>query len=50
MPSVNSVAEPGTDPLGDESYNTPAICDGHIYLRATKTSPSRQEDLWCLRE
>ena len=38
------------NPLGDESYSTPAICDNRIYLRSTKTTPSRQEYLWCVGE
>jgi outer membrane protein assembly factor BamB len=39
--------------LGDESYSTPAICDGRIYIRAAKTgssASSRQEYLWCVGE
>jgi outer membrane protein assembly factor BamB len=38
----------GQNALGDESYSTPAICDNRIYIRAAKTSPSRQEYLWCV--
>lgn len=34
--------------LGDESFSTPAICDNRIYIRSTKTEPSRQEYLWCV--
>jgi outer membrane protein assembly factor BamB len=40
----------GQNALGDECYSTPAICDNRIYLRAAKTSPSRQEYLWCVGE
>jgi outer membrane protein assembly factor BamB len=36
--------------LGDESYSSPAICDNRIYLRSAKTSPTRQEYLWCVGE
>jgi outer membrane protein assembly factor BamB len=36
--------------LGDESFSTPAICDNRIYLRSTKTGPTRQEYLWCVGE
>ncbi len=38
--------------LGDESYSTPAICDGRIYLRGAKTGEGskRQEWLWCVGE
>jgi outer membrane protein assembly factor BamB len=38
------------NPLGDESFTTPAICDNRIYLRSAKTSPTRQEFLWCVGE
>ena len=38
------------NPLGDECYSTPAICDNRIYIRAAKTSPARQEYLWCVGE
>jgi outer membrane protein assembly factor BamB len=40
----------GQNPLGDESYSTPAICDNRIYLRSARTTPSRQEYLWCVGE
>jgi outer membrane protein assembly factor BamB len=40
----------GQNPLGDESFSTPAICDDRIYLRSAKTSPIRQEFLWCVGE
>jgi outer membrane protein assembly factor BamB len=39
--------------LGDESYSTPAVCDGRIFLRGAKTGASasaRQEWLWCVGE
>lgn len=36
------------NPLGDESFSSPAICDNRIYLRAAKTGASRQEHLWCV--
>jgi outer membrane protein assembly factor BamB len=36
------------NPLGEESFSSPTICDSRIYLRAAKTSPSRQEYLWCI--
>lgn len=36
------------NPLGDECFSTPAICDNHIYLRSAKTTPVRQEYLWCI--
>lgn len=38
------------NPLGDESFSSPAICDNRIYIRSAKTSPSRQEYLWCVGE
>lgn len=40
----------GQNQLGDESFSTPAICDSRIYLRSAKTSPTRQEYLWCIGE
>ena len=40
----------GQNALGDESFSTPAICDNRIYLRSAKTSPTRQEFLWCVGE
>lgn len=40
----------GQNQLGDESFSTPAICDNRIYLRSAKTSPTRQEFLWCVGE
>jgi outer membrane protein assembly factor BamB len=40
----------GQNTLGDESFSTPAICDNRIYLRSAKTSPTRQEFLWCVGE
>jgi outer membrane protein assembly factor BamB len=40
----------GQNPLGDESFSTPAICDNRIYLRSAKTSLTRQEFLWCVGE
>jgi outer membrane protein assembly factor BamB len=36
------------NPLGDESFSTPAICGNRIYLRSAKTQPTRQEYLWCV--
>jgi outer membrane protein assembly factor BamB len=36
--------------LGDESFSSPAICDNRVYLRSAKTTPSRQEFLWCVGE
>lgn len=36
--------------LGTESFSTPAICGNRIYLRSAKTSPTRQEFLWCIGE
>jgi outer membrane protein assembly factor BamB len=38
------------NPLGDESFSTPAICDNRIYIRGAQTTPSRQEYLWCVGE
>ena len=38
----------GQNTLGDESFSTPAICDNRLYLRSAKTSPTRQEYLWCV--
>lgn len=40
----------GQNPLDDESFSTPAICGNRIYLRSAKTSPTRQEYLWCVGE
>ena len=40
----------GQNQLGDESFSTPAICDNRLYLRSAKTSPTRQEFLWCVGE
>ena len=40
----------GQNALGDECFSTPAICDNRIYLRSAKTSPTRQEFLWCVGE
>lgn len=40
----------GQNPLGDECFSTPAICDNRIFIRAAKTSPTRQEFLWCVGE
>jgi len=40
----------GQNPLGDESFSTPTICDDRIYLRSAKTSATRQEFLWCVGE
>ncbi|MDZ4404880.1 PQQ-binding-like beta-propeller repeat protein [Prosthecobacter sp.] len=40
----------GQNQLGDESFSTPAICGNRIYLRSAKTSPARQEYLWCVGE
>lgn len=40
----------GQNSLGDECFSTPAICDDRIYLRSAKTSPIRQEFLWCVGE
>lgn len=40
----------GQNPLGDESFSTPAICGNRIYLRSAKTKPTRQEFLWCVGE
>lgn len=34
--------------LGDESFATPAICGGRIYLRGSKKGEPRQEYLWCV--
>lgn len=36
--------------LGDESFSTPAICDGRIFIRAAKLGEPRQEFLWCIGE
>ncbi len=36
--------------LGDECFSSPAICGNRIYLRSAKTSPTRQEYLWCVGE
>jgi hypothetical protein len=38
------------NPLGNECFSSPAICDGRIYLRGASTSPTRQEHLWCVGE
>jgi outer membrane protein assembly factor BamB len=38
------------NPLGDECFSSPAICDGRIYLRGASTAPTRQEHLWCIGE
>jgi outer membrane protein assembly factor BamB len=38
------------NPLGDECFSSPAICDGRIYLRGASTKPARQEHLWCVGE
>ena len=40
----------GQNPLGDESFSTPTICDDRIYLRSANTSATRQEFLWCVGE
>jgi hypothetical protein len=40
----------GQNPLGDECFSTPAICDNRLYLRSAKTNPKRQEYLWCVGE
>jgi outer membrane protein assembly factor BamB len=40
----------GQNSLGDECFSSPAICDDRIYLRSAKTSPIRQEFLWCVGE
>jgi len=40
----------GQNPLGDESFSSPTICDDRIYLRSAKTSATRQEFLWCVGE
>lgn len=34
--------------LGDETYATPVICGGRIYLRAAKDEGGRREFLYCL--
>lgn len=36
--------------LGDESFSSPALCGNRIYLRSAKTTPTRQEYLWCVGE
>ena len=38
------------NPLGDESFSTPAICGNRIYLRSAKLGSERQEYLWCVSE
>lgn len=40
----------GQNPLGDESFSSPAICDNRLYLRSARTTPTRQEYLWCVGE
>ena len=40
----------GQNQLGDECFSTPAICDSRLFIRAAKTSPTRQEFLWCVGE
>jgi outer membrane protein assembly factor BamB len=40
----------GQNQLGDESFSSPAICDNRLYLRSAKSSPTRQEYLWCVGE
>ncbi|MDH4455834.1 MAG: PQQ-binding-like beta-propeller repeat protein [Verrucomicrobiota bacterium] len=40
----------GQNPLGDESFSSPTICDDRIYLRSANTSATRQEFLWCVGE
>jgi outer membrane protein assembly factor BamB len=34
--------------LGDESYSTPIVCGGRIYLRVAKKGDTRQEFLYCI--
>jgi hypothetical protein len=36
--------------LGDEALASPAIAGGRIYLRSAKTTPERQDFLWCIGE
>lgn len=36
--------------LGDESFSSPAVCDGRIFLRSAKSGAPRQEYLWCVGE
>ncbi len=36
--------------LGDESFASPAIAGGRIYLRSAKKGEPRQEHLWCIGE
>lgn len=36
--------------LGDDALASPTIAGGRIYLRAAKTSPERQDYLWCIGE
>lgn len=36
--------------LGDEALTSPAIAGGRIYLRSAKSSPERQDYLWCIGE
>jgi outer membrane protein assembly factor BamB len=40
----------GQNQLGDECFSSPAVCGNRIYLRSAKTSPTRQEYLWCVGE
>lgn len=36
--------------VGDEALTSPTIAGGRIYLRAAKTTPERQDYLWCIGE
>lgn len=36
--------------LGDEALASPSIAGGRIYLRSAKTTPDRQDFLWCIGE
>jgi outer membrane protein assembly factor BamB len=37
-----------TNPLGDEAYASPVICNSRVYLRVAKKGAERQEYLYCV--
>lgn len=47
--SPDGFEQVGENQLGDETFATPTICGGRIYLRAAATTDRvRQETLYCL--
>lgn len=38
------------NPLGEEAFSSPAICGNRLYLLSAKTTPTRQEYLWCISQ